>query len=752
MKTRSLWGLNLLLTVFITAFLASSIVKYLEHQPNWFLLTTAGLFSIVIFYKPKLVALILVTLSALFIAAETVFNVSPPFIYSFTENIHREIYEWSDIYHFPGPLITLVLSLLFVCGLVCLQLYLLYQDKKNFFIIPLGLIIYLCLWSQHYIMAERDLVIFLAAAFPALGLSFLQSYSTAPKFTYYVSILSLGILSSLIVSFIPETAFINIENLHEIAYKITMPFKQLQQWGEREIPLFQGRSVVEWGQTGYNPGGELGGPIVESHLPVMELKIIEGSLPSTLYLRGHASDYYTGKAWKNEFSEEAESLASSFKHVEIYDEVLKVNISYLQPHNHLFGFFPTNSIQIQDVEADHTGLLRFDSFGNISTGVDDFKGKYHLSGNIITEINLDNKEAKDELKIEKNLLHPFLQLPEDFPPRLSELSDNITSDANTELQKVQRVEEFLNQFPYNTMSSRAPTGQDFVDYFVFELQEGYCAYFASAMAVILRAQEIPTRYVEGYRVPSAEVMHRETEDEDEVSNYQEKTHKIQVQQNHAHAWVEVFLQGYGWVSFDPTPAYDISTTMNDPEIESEQEIEHPGEENESQIDDHEEDKEKNGAALNGKGTPPHDSHRVNWIFILTAIFLAGASIKIYLNYCHVKYPADLYTKIIRLKSVFHAPPAYSDTPDQILEQLKHELPALASKFEKLKHYYHLSCYSSQGEEIVLHHKELNTLAIKTARLYLKKLGAFKFARGMLALSLNNLRSLITLSSTFHSRF
>jgi hypothetical protein len=85
-----------------------------------------------------------------------------------------------------------------------------------------------------------------------------------------------------------------------------------------------------------------------------------------------------------------------------------------------------------------------------------------------------------------------------------------------------------------------PDGQDVVDFVLFESREGYCEYYASAMAVLLRAEGIPTRVVGGY--------YPAPYDADEGGNlYREKN---------AHLWVEVFFPEFGWIPFEPTANRD----------------------------------------------------------------------------------------------------------------------------------------------------------------------------------------------------
>jgi hypothetical protein len=99
------------------------------------------------------------------------------------------------------------------------------------------------------------------------------------------------------------------------------------------------------------------------------------------------------------------------------------------------------------------------------------------------------------------------------------------------------VEEYVRStITYNEDIDAPPGDQDVVDYVLFESKEGYCEYYASAMAVLLRAEGIPSRVVGGY-FPAPY-------DPNEGGHlYREKN---------AHLWVEVFFPGYGWIPFEPT--------------------------------------------------------------------------------------------------------------------------------------------------------------------------------------------------------
>ncbi len=93
---------------------------------------------------------------------------------------------------------------------------------------------------------------------------------------------------------------------------------------------------------------------------------------------------------------------------------------------------------------------------------------------------------------------------------------------------------------------QVPEGVEFVDYFLFEGKEGYCTYYASAMAVMLRIADIPSLYVEGFtaRGPADDGVYSVT-------------------YNNAHSWVEAFIEPVGWMTFEPTPALPLPLRLED---------------------------------------------------------------------------------------------------------------------------------------------------------------------------------------------
>ena len=131
----------------------------------------------------------------------------------------------------------------------------------------------------------------------------------------------------------------------------------------------------------------------------------------------------------------------------------------------------------------------------------------------------------------------FLQLPE-LSPDLRALADSLLGSIPTRYDQAQTVVNwFQSEFSY-TLELPPTAREATLEHFLLQRRAGHCEYFSTAMAILLRTQGIPAREVNGF-------MGGEWSD---FGDY------LAVTQNQAHAWVEVWFPGYGWVPFDPTPA------------------------------------------------------------------------------------------------------------------------------------------------------------------------------------------------------
>jgi transglutaminase-like putative cysteine protease len=130
----------------------------------------------------------------------------------------------------------------------------------------------------------------------------------------------------------------------------------------------------------------------------------------------------------------------------------------------------------------------------------------------------------------------YLALPVGLPQRVVELAQEVTAEAETPYARSLALEAYLHSFPYDLEVAKPPEGRDVVDYFLFDLQRGYCDYFASAMVVMARSVHIPARLAVGYA----------------MGRYDFQQEAYVVTEKDGHAWPELYFPGYGWIPFEPT--------------------------------------------------------------------------------------------------------------------------------------------------------------------------------------------------------
>jgi protein-glutamine gamma-glutamyltransferase len=134
------------------------------------------------------------------------------------------------------------------------------------------------------------------------------------------------------------------------------------------------------------------------------------------------------------------------------------------------------------------------------------------------------------------LAHTYLQLPP-IDPRVQQLAADITARAATPYDKTNAIELYLKTHYAYTLDLTGPETKDPLANFLFVRRSGNCEYFAAAMVVMLRAEGIPARYITGFI----------------QGEYNDVAGDYIIRESDAHAWVEVYFPGYGWITFDPTP-------------------------------------------------------------------------------------------------------------------------------------------------------------------------------------------------------
>lgn len=328
------------------------------------------------------------------------------------------------------------------------------------------------------------------------------------------------------------------------------------------------RTTFSLSATGYQPLGvsQLGGPANPEDAPVMQVRTSGRTL-----LRGTIKNEYDGHAW-------ADSTSGR--------RYLYVNPRFYALRRDLFDQKrPSDAIRAQlPAEETITVLMRADAastlyltqrfsalsghdivpyfspasevFGTRSLAFGDsytFTG-LRLSGDTpgIREAVLAAAHHSDTYA--DTVRADYLALPDGVETGVYTLAGQITQDAQTDFDRAAALCAYLRSaYPYTLAQNVPPAGRDFVSWFLLDEQQGYCTSFATAMAVMARMVGLPARYIEGYAaVPDSDSVARVT-------------------QQQAHAWVEIYFSGFGWLPFDPTPGTnDAGGTLpsDDPEGDS----------------------------------------------------------------------------------------------------------------------------------------------------------------------------------------
>jgi transglutaminase-like putative cysteine protease len=147
------------------------------------------------------------------------------------------------------------------------------------------------------------------------------------------------------------------------------------------------------------------------------------------------------------------------------------------------------------------------------------------------------------------ILARYTELPDSVPGRVHELAQKVAAVSQVPLSpydQAKALEQFLRQYPYSTDVELPPAGADPVDFFLFDLQTGYCDYYASAMVIMARSLGLPARLAAGFLAQPADEFGRQT-----------------IYQINGHSWAEIYFADYGWVEFEPTAPFPAGEEVLD---------------------------------------------------------------------------------------------------------------------------------------------------------------------------------------------
>jgi transglutaminase-like putative cysteine protease len=307
--------------------------------------------------------------------------------------------------------------------------------------------------------------------------------------------------------------------------------------------------------AGFSDEVKLGaiGQIQQSDSVVMHVKFADRTpIPADVKWRGVTLSQFDGKRWFNERS----LMKANVVHV-LGGRLLFVPGPFTKPLNGAKSSVFTKRLEYHVVmqpiglnaffliprpQALQTDVRDFSVDGAGTIGLNDPTRQisYYDAQSVIMEPTLEARQSNSR-EFPEQVATIYTQLPEGIDPRIAGLARQVSGGATSVYAKASAIEGFLQsggQYSY-TLELLGPADQrgDPLAHFLFDTKRGHCEYFASAMAIMLRTQGIPARIANGFR----------------GGEFNDISGSYIVRARDAHSWVEAYIPGFGWESFDPTP-------------------------------------------------------------------------------------------------------------------------------------------------------------------------------------------------------
>jgi transglutaminase-like putative cysteine protease len=255
--------------------------------------------------------------------------------------------------------------------------------------------------------------------------------------------------------------------------------------------------------------------------------------PSGQFWRAVTYDFYTGAGWRTTESDKADKIVLPTTDRDTF----QARFDIVVPHSNIL--FAANEPLKADVPYQFfTGADKTYSTSLHALNRSQAASKYTVTSLVSVA---DKQTLRKVVPTYSDYIKAkYLQLPSTLPQRVRTLAHQIMDNLPNPYDRAEALETYLRSppFSYSPQVKATPPGKDPVDYFIFDLKQDFCEYFASAMVVMLREVGIPARLVEGFTTGS----------------YDNATNAFVVKEQDAHAWVEAYFPQHGWIEFEPTPS------------------------------------------------------------------------------------------------------------------------------------------------------------------------------------------------------
>jgi protein-glutamine gamma-glutamyltransferase len=302
--------------------------------------------------------------------------------------------------------------------------------------------------------------------------------------------------------------------------------------------------------VGFSDRVDLGGVGRLRSDPTIVMRVEHPSLPAeppvrlALYLRGASFDRYNGHSWSrttNPGQARADQIGGAVRIRRwpdpVRDRRLRID---LQPIDPAVVFVPPDAAALTILTP---GSVVPSSGPAIYVGQE---GQYSYrtlnDAGLRYEVSLADGSESPVAPLDPVSRARYLTVPVDLPPRVTELARSWVGGETDPERRAKRIEAALRKGYRYDLESPSGGAKNPLDDFLFVSKRGHCEFYSTAMAVMLRTQGVPTRNVNGFI----------------GGTFNRFGKYYAVRQGDAHSWVEVWLEGKGFVRFDPTPPSDAA--------------------------------------------------------------------------------------------------------------------------------------------------------------------------------------------------
>lgn len=454
----------------------------------------------------------------------------------FQINFNNYIAGYDLLNHFNSILAFIAFGIIF--SILCL--WLVYKFKRDQFI-ALGILSYMIYaWYNYYDSAYAYIILYVSVYLSLYTIKKFNRIASSDdiikirgidrQYNEWIRLSHRYILSILVIAFLLPKGGSLIE-WQWLENELTRVFPSLMDL-RQELEYtrnFTSAELFDFGQTGFvNDDGLLGGPVLLNEKTAFTIQS-----PYSLYLRGNIMTQFDGKGWQHG----KRIIIEEETGIDLQPELLTGEyVTTVVTNENLSSFTLFTPYQTTEVTIERDGKLWIDVNQQITLLGARYKGESYTLRSFIPSTEQNTIITPASILFNKE---DYLTLPPLLTDRVRDLALQLTSSASSSREKAAILTDYLrSNYNYTLTPEPLPLGEDIVDHFLFESKEGYCTYFATALSVLLRSIDIPTRYVEGFRMPT------------EHSN-----NIYEVKFSNGHAWVEAYFEDTGWITLEATPAF-----------------------------------------------------------------------------------------------------------------------------------------------------------------------------------------------------